>query len=127
MVSSAIWKKTCTSEFFKDDRNCTSPKDEWNLKSLKNSRLYYHNYISICSQSSACVILSHTVNKLFIYFNSTTCLQRSYSKKYNIILIYMKKFLHFDWLRAVQFLGNTVPKKEIQCQKKKFSANFFRF
>ncbi len=52
----------------------------------------------------------------------------------------MKKILHFDWLRAVQFLGNTVLKKEIQCQKKKFSAkkrnsvpktklkpNFFRF
>ena len=34
MVSSAIWKKTCTSEFFKDDRNCTSPKDE------KNSQVY---------------------------------------------------------------------------------------
>ncbi len=34
----------------------------------------------------------------------------------------MKKFLHSDWLRAVQCLGNTVPKKEIQCQKKKFSA-----
>ena len=30
----------------------------------------------------------------------------------------MKKFLHFDWLRAVQFLGNIVPKKEIQCQKR---------
>ena len=29
----------------------------------------------------------------------------------------MKKFLHFDWLRAVQFLENTVPKKEIQCKK----------
>ena len=29
----------------------------------------------------------------------------------------MKKFLHFDWLRAMQFLGNTVSKKEIQCQK----------
>ncbi len=39
----------------------------------------------------------------------------------------MKKFLHFDWLRAVQFLENTVPKKEIQCEKRKFSANFFRF
>ena len=38
-----------------------------------------------------------------------------------------EKFLHSDWLRAVQFLGNTVPKKEIQCQKRKFSANFFRF
>ena len=39
MVSSAIWK-TCTSEFFKDYENCTSPKDECNLKSLKNSRVY---------------------------------------------------------------------------------------
>ena len=45
---------------------------------------------------------------------------------FKINIIYMKKFLHFDWLRAVQFLGNTVP-KEIQCQKRKFSANFFRF
>ena len=43
MVSSAIWKKTCTSEFFKDDRNCTSPKDECNLKSLKNSIIYFDN------------------------------------------------------------------------------------
>ncbi len=33
MVSSAIWKKTCTSKFFKDDQNC-------NLKSLKDSRVY---------------------------------------------------------------------------------------
>ncbi len=40
MVSSAIWKKTCTSEFFKDDRNCTSPKDECNLKPFKTSRVY---------------------------------------------------------------------------------------
>ncbi len=29
------------------------------------------------------------------------------------LIIYMKKFLHSDWLRAVQFLGNTMPKKEI--------------
>ncbi len=32
-----------------------------------------------------------------------------------------------DWLRAVQFLVNTVPKKEIQCQKRKFSANSLDF
>ncbi len=38
----------------------------------------------------------------------------------------MKIFLDSDWLRAVQCLGNTVPKKEIQCQKEKFSADFFR-
>ena len=36
----------------------------------------------------------------------------------------MKKFLHSDWLGAVQFLENTVPKKEIQCQKRKHNANF---
>ncbi len=30
----------------------------------------------------------------------------------------MKKFFHSDWLRAVQFLVNTVPKKEIECQKR---------
>ncbi len=92
-------EKTCTSEFFKDDRNCTSPKDEHNLTSLENSRVYvffklhekpyYYlliiymrefrvNYIYSCVHShrpSACVILSHTVNKLLIYFNS----QRVYS------------------------------------------------
>ena len=41
MVSSAIWKKHArVHEFFKDDQNCTSPKDECNLKSSKNSRVY---------------------------------------------------------------------------------------
>ena len=28
----------------------------------------------------------------------------------------MKKFHDCDWLKGVQFLGNTVPKKEIQCK-----------
>ena len=28
MVSRAIWKKTWTSDFFKDYQNCPSPKDE---------------------------------------------------------------------------------------------------
>ncbi len=40
MVSSAIWRKTCTSEFFKDSQNCTSPNDECNLKFLKNSQVF---------------------------------------------------------------------------------------
>ncbi len=35
----------------------------------------------------------------------------------------MKKFLDFDWLRAVQFLRNTVPKKEIQSAKKEIQCN----
>jgi hypothetical protein len=35
--------KTCRSEFFKDGQNCTSPMDESNLKSLKNSRvMFFH-------------------------------------------------------------------------------------
>ena len=31
----------------------------------------------------------------------------------SLVIIYMKKFLHSDWLRAVQFLGNSVPKREL--------------
>ena len=57
MVSSAIWKKTCTSEFFKDDRNCTlSPKDECNLKSLKNSRVYKHALKVTSSENFYCYL-----------------------------------------------------------------------
>ena len=33
-------EKICPSEFFKDYQNCTSPKGECNLKSLKSSRVY---------------------------------------------------------------------------------------
>jgi hypothetical protein len=40
MVSSAIWEKRAPVSFFRDDQNCTSPKDKCNLKFLKNSRVY---------------------------------------------------------------------------------------
>ena len=40
------------------------------------------------------------------------------------LIIYMKKFLHSDWLKSVQFLGITVPKKEIQFQKKEIPCKF---
>ena len=39
MGSSAIWKKTRTSEFIKDYQNSTTPKDECYLRALKNSRV----------------------------------------------------------------------------------------
>ena len=29
----------------------------------------------------------------------------------DLIILYMKKFLDCDWLRGMQFLGNTVQKK----------------
>ena len=35
----------------------------------------------------------------------------------NHLIIYMKKFLNSDWLRAVQFFRNTVPKSKIHCKK----------
>jgi hypothetical protein len=50
MVSSAIWEKhACTSEFFKDDQNYKSPKDECNLKSLENSRV--HRFFQIARET----------------------------------------------------------------------------
>ena len=35
------------------------------------------------------------------------------NKSFNpdLIIVYMKKFLDCDWLRGMQFLGNTVQKK----------------
>ena len=35
------------------------------------------------------------------------------NKSFNpdLIILYMKKFLDCDWLRGMQFLGNTVQKK----------------
>ena len=36
-----------------------------------------------------------------------------------LLIIYMNTFLNSDWLRAVQFKGNTVPKKEM-CKFLKF-------
>ena len=55
VVSSAIWKKkhARTSEFFKGDQNCTSPKDECNLKSLKNSRVYV---FSNCTRNHTIIV-----------------------------------------------------------------------
>ena len=87
MVSSAIWEKRARVSFSKTImQDCTSPKEECNLKSLKNSssvcffklheKTHYHlliiymkkfrvNYIFIfhSHRPSACVILSRT-NKL---------------------------------------------------------------
>ncbi len=36
MVSSAIWKKTCTSEFFKDDQTITITKDDQTITIMRN-------------------------------------------------------------------------------------------
>ena len=39
MVSSAIWEKTRTSEFFEDYGNSTSPKDECYLRARNHAIL----------------------------------------------------------------------------------------
>ena len=36
----------------------------------------------------------------------------------------MKKYLHFDWLRAVQFLSKTVQKRVNSVQKEKTNKAF---
>ena len=36
----------------------------------------------------------------------------------NNVIIYMKKFLDCDWLREMQFFGNTVQKKGNLVQKR---------
>ena len=39
-------------------------------------------------------------------------------------IIYMKKFLDCDWLREMQFLGNTVQKKGNLVQKRVTNMTF---
>ena len=54
-------KKTCTSEFFKDYRNCTSPKDDWNLKSLKNSRV--HGFFSNSTRNHTLLLINNNIHE----------------------------------------------------------------
>ena len=42
----------------------------------------------------------------------------------SLVIIYMKKFLHFDWLRAVQFFSKTVQKRVNSVQKKEKNQAF---
>jgi hypothetical protein len=80
IVSSAIWKITCTSEFFKDDENCTSPNSEasGNLKSLKTSKFpnCTRNYTNACNELTT---------------GTTVCneLRRNYSKVWTFVTYYI--------------------------------------
>ena len=40
------------------------------------------------------------------------------------LIIYMKKFLHSDWLRAVQFFSKTVQKRGNSVQKEETNQAF---
>jgi hypothetical protein len=64
------------------------------------------------------------------------CRSQHYSDLYSLgqsnkIVYYLvnihEKFLNSDWLRAVQFFRNTVPKNKIQYKEKKHSANILIF
>ena len=52
-------KTTCTSEFFKDDRYCTSLKYECDLKTLKNSRVYVFPNCTLESVLLLTIIIWH--------------------------------------------------------------------
>ena len=41
-----------------------------------------------------------------------------YFTLFSLLIIYMKKFLDSDWLREMQFLGNTMQKKGNSVQEK---------
>ena len=52
------------------------------------------------------------------------CKVISGQQKFKILIIYMKKFLDCDWLREMQFLGNTVQKKGNLVQKRVTNVTF---
>ena len=63
----------------------------------------------ICEEIHALIFMINLVMFVVYYISENTIIY--------LLIIYMKKFLHFDWLRAVQFLGNTVPKKKFSAKK----------
>ncbi len=67
-VSSAIWKKTCTSEFFKDDQNR-------NLKSLINTR--------VCFQIARETILLLVIIYILLCYSTSFKL---YSSSFKIVI-----------------------------------------
>ena len=48
----------------------------------------------------------YTLKAVYVHLIS-----RDYEVPHSLLLIYMKKFLDCDWLREMQFFGNTVQKK----------------
>jgi hypothetical protein len=91
MVSSAIWKKNM-HEFSKDYQNCTSPKDECNLKSLKNSRVYVFLQIA---RETILLLLIICMKKLCSYVRKSHLEIKKYEK-----LRKLRNFFFFALLLA---------------------------
>ena len=51
-------------------------------------------------------------------FYHTALVQNAVFHNFSRLIIYMKKFLNCDWLREMQFFGNTVQKKGNLVQKR---------
>ena len=71
------------------------------------------DFVALALVSTVCMI-SSLVFYSELYWNASFYLLR----------IYMKKFLDSDWLREVQFLGNTVQKKGNLVQKRVTNVTF---
>ena len=77
-----------TSEFFKNYQNCTSPKDECNLKSLKNSRVYV--FFQIARETIVLLI------KRQFFSMSRICNEKCSKPK--IFLAFLSKLLCFSFI-----------------------------
>ena len=54
----------------------------------------------------------------------TTEKKKEEKQTFSVIIINMKKFLPFDWLRAVQFFSKTVQKRVNSVQKEETNQAF---
>ena len=61
----------------------------------------------------ACELLFYRTKQLKVLFHCKMCLEHV-----PIIIINMEKFLSSDWLRLMQFLGNSVQKRVNSVQKR---------
>ena len=87
------------------------------LGKIKNR--WSHEWIS-------CAPLVIVCQKLFVIPSlPTDCYWQEKSCSVYPLIIYRKKFLHFDWLRAVQFFSKTVQKRVNSVQKEETNQAFW--
>ena len=87
---------------------------EWKTNGLKHMRVTLQ--LEVCS---ICRVVINANQLQIEQLPITVSLACVYS-----LIIYMKKFLHSDWLRAVQFFFKTVQKRVNSVQKEETNQAF---
>ena len=101
---------------YQKNHNSNNKKDTKNGKQMDNKHMRVTLQLEVCS---ICRVVINANQLQIEQLPITVSLACVYS-----LIIYMKKFLHSDWLRAVQFFFKTVQKRVNSVQKEETNQAF---